>query len=199
MRSCIQAVIQLKKKISVKRPSYDKIGLTFFLDQSTKKYVERKEPNPRSLQDIKYLNMIESTNTPKEKENVIHFEKSKESDQDETPSETRKESHVRCFTCDEPRHIEDDYKGKSFKPISKFYCHNCHGYGHNAVDYEKPRFENDNANSRMFRKTNPIGNRRKRSHNNESGERRQIFCYRCNNLGHIVRNCRAPNNQYNEP
>ena len=32
----------------------------------------------------------------------------------------RKESHVRYFTCDEPRHIEDDYKGKSFKPISKF-------------------------------------------------------------------------------
>ena len=74
----------------------------------------------------------------------------------------RKESHVRCFTCDEPRHIEDDCKGKSFKPISNFYCHNCHGH-------------NDNANSRMFRNTNPIG-RRKRSHNNDNGERRHIVC-----------------------
>ena len=36
------------------------------------------------------------------------------------------------------------------------------------------------------------------SHNNENGERRQIFYYRCNNLGHIVRNCRTPDNQHNE-
>ena len=85
-------------------------------------------------------------------------------------------------------------KSKSFKPISNFYCHNCHGYGHNVVDCKKPKFDNDNENSRMFRDINPTGNRRKRSHNNDSGERRQIVCYRCNNLGHITRNCRAPDN-----
>ena len=37
----------------------------------------------------------------------------------------------------------------------------------------------------MFRNTNHAGNRR-RSHSNESGERRQIVCCKCNNLGHIV-------------
>ena len=46
----------------------------------------------------------------------------------------------------------------------------------------------------MFRNTNNVGNRR-RSHNNESRERRKIICYRCNNIGHIVRNCITPNNQ----
>ena len=96
--------------------------------------------------------------------------------------------HVRCFTCDEPRHIEDDCKGKSFKPISKFYYHNCHGYGHNAIDCKKPRFDNDNLDSRMFSDTKPTGNKRKISHNNDSRERRQIICFRCNNLGHIARN-----------
>ena len=104
--------------------------------------------------------------------NIDHFKKSKEFNQDEKNREKTKESHVRFFTCDEHGHIEDDCKGKSFKPISKFYCHNYHGYGHNAVDCKKPRFDNDNANIRMFRDTNPTGNRRKRSHNNDSGERR---------------------------
>ena len=46
----------------------------------------------------------------------------------------------------------------------------------------------------MFRDTNPIG-RRKRSHDNDSGERRQIVCYRCNNLGNIARNYKALDNQ----
>ena len=90
--------------------------------------------------------------------------------------------------------MKRDFIGKSFKPISKFYCHNCHGYGHNAVDCKKPKFDSDNANSRVFRDTNPMG-RRKRSHSNDSGERRQIVCYKCNNLGHITRNCRAHDNQ----
>ena len=68
----------------------------------------------------------------------------------------------------------------------KFYCHNCHGYGNYVVDCKKPKFDNDNANSRIFRNTNHVGNKR-RSHNKESGERRQIIWYRCNNLGHIAR------------
>ena len=116
--------------------------------------------------------MIESDDTPKEKENVIHFEKSKETNQEETLSETRKKSHARCFSFDEPRHIEDECKGKSFKPISNFYCHNCHGYGHNVVDCKKPKFDNDNTNGRMLRNTNLVGNIRKIPHSNDSGERR---------------------------
>ena len=84
-----------------------------------------------------------------------------------------KESYV---WCDEPEGTEVNYKGKSFKPISKFYCHNFHGYGHYAIDCKKPKFDNNNANSRMHRNTNHAGNRR-RSRSNESGERRQIVCY----------------------
>lgn len=41
-----------------------------------------------------------------------------------------------------------------FKPISIFYCHNCHGYGHSAIDCKKPKFDSDNENSKMFRNTN---------------------------------------------
>ena len=40
------------------------------------------------------------------------------------------------------------------------------------VDCKKPRFDNDNENSIMFRDTNIVGNRRKRSYSNGSRERR---------------------------
>ena len=68
--------------------------------------------------------MSKYDDTSKDKENIDHFEKSKEFDQDETPREMRQESHVRCFTCDEVGHTKNDCVGKSSKPISKFYCHN---------------------------------------------------------------------------
>ena len=84
---------------------------------------------------------------------------------------------------------------KSFKPITIFYCYKCHGFGHKKVDYKKPRFDSNNRNSRMFRDTNPIGNRRKRSCSNDIREGRLIFFYRCNNLRHIPRNCKTPDGQ----
>ena len=57
-----------------------------------------------------------------------------------------------------------DCIGKSFKPICNFYCYNCHGYVYKAIDCKKPKFISSNANSRMFRNTNPIGiNERGRS------------------------------------
>ena len=55
---------------------------------------------------------------------------------------------------DEPEDAEVDCKGKSFKPISKFYCHKCHGYGHYVVDCKKPKFDNNNENSRIYRNIN---------------------------------------------
>ena len=67
------------------------------------------------------------------------------------------------------------YIGKPFKPISKFYCYNCHGFGRNVVDCKKPKFDSNNANRIMFRNTNPTGsNGRGRSHcrPNDNGERR---------------------------
>ena len=78
------------------------------------------------------------------------------SDQDK---ENRKESHA---WCDGPEHTKGEYKGKSFKPISNFYCHNCHRYGHYAVDCKKPKFDsNNNTNSKMFRNTNNAENKRR--------------------------------------
>ena len=49
----------------------------------------------------------------------------------------------------------------------------------------------------MHRNTNHAGTKR-RSHNNESGEKRQIVYYRCNNPRHIARNCRTPDDKLNE-
>ena len=63
----------------------------------------------------------------------------------------------RCFICNEVGHMKRDCTGKSFKPISIFYYYTCHGYGHKALDSKKSKFHSNNANSRMFRSTNPIG------------------------------------------
>ena len=40
---------------------------------------------------------------------------------------------------------------KSFELITNLYCYNCHGYGHKVVECKKPKFVDDNKNSRMFR------------------------------------------------
>ena len=54
----------------------------------------------------------------------------------------------------------------------------------------------------MSRNTNPLGRNGRgrswtRSNDGEksNGERKYIVYYKCNNLGHIARNCRAPNSQ----
>ena len=73
---------KIKEQISVQRTSYDKTRLGFFLGKSSKKSIEREEPNPKSINTKKNLDMIESANTPKGKENVIHSNKSKESYQE---------------------------------------------------------------------------------------------------------------------
>ena len=98
--------------------------------------------------------------------NAVHFEIVKESNQN--MNNKRKESFA---WCDEPKDTKVNREGKSFKPISKIYFHNCHGCGNYVVDCKKPKFNNYNTNSRMCRNTNHVGNRR-RSHSNESGERR---------------------------
>ena len=104
--------------------------------------------------------------------------------------------------------MKRDYIDKSFKHVKIFYLYNFHGIGHKVNDYRKPKFDNDNRNSRMLRSTNPIGNNERRrsskrnfretrpNNGDRSNEgRNQIMCYKCNNFGHIVRNFRAPLNQ----
>ena len=68
---------KIEEQISIQRPSYDKTRLGFFLGQSTMKSDVRKELDPKSLEVKKDMNMIKSDDTPKEKENVMHFEKKK--------------------------------------------------------------------------------------------------------------------------
>lgn len=105
----------IEEQISVQRPSYDKTGLGFFLGKSTKKSIERKEPDTLEVKE----DLGKTDDASKVKDNVTHSKKAKESNQDEVNK--RKESHA---WCDELEHTKDDCKGKSFKPISNFYCHN---------------------------------------------------------------------------
>ena len=63
--------------------------------------------------------------------------------------------------------MKRDCTGKFFKPITNFYCYNCHGFGHKAIDCKKPKFVDDNKNSKMFKDTNPMGNKRSRSNDGE--------------------------------
>ena len=76
---------KIKEQISVQRPSYDKTRFGFFLAQSTKKSVERKELGTSK----NYLRKIDDAF--KDKENITHSEKAKEYNQDE---DNRKESHA---------------------------------------------------------------------------------------------------------
>ena len=53
----------IEEQISIQRPSYDKIGLGFFLGQSTKKSIERKEPDTPKVK--KDLSKIDDTSKDK--------------------------------------------------------------------------------------------------------------------------------------
>ena len=85
--------------------------------------------------------------------------------------------------------MKRDCINKSFNHVKDFYCHNCHGMGHNAINCRKPKYDS-RRNSRMSRNTNPTGRRRsnERTSREERSyeDRRQIMCYKCNNLGHIT-------------
>ena len=96
-----------------------------------------------------------------------------------------------CYACNEIGHVKRDCIGKSFKPITDFFCYNCHGFGHKVVNCEKFIFDNSNSNSRMFRGTNPTG---RRSSEGTKRMRRNIVCYKCNNFGLIARNHKSPIN-----
>ena len=101
----------------------------------------------------------------------------------ESPKETEYEFRGKCFLCNEIGHMKRDCTNKSFNHVKDFYCHNCHGMGHNAIYCRKPKYDNDRRNSGMFRNINPID----RKASNEG--RRHIVCYNCNNFGHIAWNC----------
>ena len=101
--------------------------------------------------------MIGKFNEPRTTEQV------EEPKQDDLSKEVRHEFRGRCYICNEVGHMKKFFIGKSFKPITNLYYYNYHGYGHKAVECKKPKFVDDNKNSRMFRNTNPIGNRRGRS------------------------------------
>ena len=41
--------------------------------------------------------------------------------------------------------MKRDCTGKCFKPITSFYCYNCHGFGQKAVYYMKPKIDGNNG------------------------------------------------------
>lgn len=118
----------------------------------------------------------------------------------EPSKEVKHELKGRCFICNKFGHMKRDFIGKSFKTITNLYCYNCCDYGHKEVDCKKPKFDSNNANSRMFRNTNPLDNGRGRSQRRfndgarYNGERKHVVCYKCNNPRHIARNCKALEN-----
>ena len=78
---------KIEEQICAQRSNYDKTWLGFFLGQSAKKSIERKESDtPEFYEDIHKID-----DTSKEKENITHFEKVKKSDQD--MDNKRKESY----------------------------------------------------------------------------------------------------------
>ena len=85
----------------------------------------------------------------------------------ESPTETRYEFRGKLFSCDEIGHMKRDYTKKSFNHVKDFYCHNCHGMVHNAIDCRKPEYYNDRRNNKMSRNTNPINIRRSKKRNQE--------------------------------
>ena len=80
--------------------------------------------------------------------------------------------------------MKRDYIGKSFKPLSS-YCYNWHRFVHRAIECKEPRFNNDN--SRIFRGTNHVSNR---PIGGTNVIRNGIMCYKCNNFGYILRDCK---------
>ena len=65
--------------------------------------------------------------------------------------------------------MKRDCTNKSFNHVKDFYCHNCHGMGHNAIDCRKPKYDNDRRNSRMSRITNSIDRRRSNERTSREG------------------------------
>ena len=108
----------------------------------------------------------------------------------ESSKETRHEFRGKCFSCNEIGHMKRDCTNKSFNHVKDFYCHNCHGMSHKAIDFRKPKYDNDRRNSIMSRNTNPIDRRRYNEKTSREGrsyeERRKIVCFKCKNVGHIA-------------
>ena len=65
--------------------------------------------------------------------------------------------------------MKRDCTNNSFNHVKDFYCHNCHGMGHNTIDCQKPMYDNDIRNRRMSRYTNPIDRRRSNERTSKEG------------------------------
>ena len=148
--------------MSIWRPTYDKIGLGYLINMSTKKLVTRSDPKEKDKTNDK-IESSQSSENPKEVENLD------EPKQVETPKTAGYEFRGKCFLYNEKSYMKRDCTNKSFSHVKDFYfyCHNCHGMGHKAIDCRKPKYDNDRRNNRISRNTNPIDRRR-------SNERKMI-------------------------
>ena len=124
-----------------------------------------KKPEIRSdlKEKDKSDDMIESSQSsdkPKEVKKINEVEILDELKQLKTPKTNTYEIRGKCFLCNEIGHIKKDCTDKTFNHVKDFYCHNCHSMGHNAIDFRKPKYDNDRRNSRMTRNTNLEDRRR---------------------------------------
>ena len=87
----------------------------------------------------------------------------------ESLKEIRYEFRGKCFSCNEIGHMKRDCTNKSFNHVKDFYCHNCHGMGHKAIHFRKPKYDNDRSNSRMCGNTNPGDRRRSNERTSSKG------------------------------
>lgn len=179
---------RLDEHISIQKPTYDKTGIGYLCNMSAKKLetdltnLEEKEKSNDKIESNQSLDEYKEAVDEQSKE----AEKLYDPKQDDPPKETRYVFRGKGFSCNEFGHMKRDCKNNSIKHVIDFYCYNFHGNGHKAIDCKKPKFNNNDRNSRIS--TNLADNGR------SNGERKKIICYRCNKLGHIARNCRTPEN-----
>lgn len=113
---------------------------------------------------------------PEQQEEDLNKEVPKQSEQ---PKEVRRQFTGRCFACNEIGHMKDCIVNYT-NPISGYY--NCYAYGHKANECRKPRFNNNTYQGTIPIASRPIGA--------TNVIRNGVVCYKCNNFGHIARDCR---------
>lgn len=113
-------------------------------------------------EDLNKIGTSQSEDVPKKHEQV------------ESTKEVRDKFKIICYACNGFGHMKKYYTSKYFKIIS-YYYYNFHGFGHQAIECKKPKFNNDNC--KIFRGTSPKDNRPIRGTNII---RNGIMCYKWN-------------------
>ena len=70
-------------------------------------------------------------------------------------------------------------------------CYACNNFGHKVVNYRANKENNNNFESHTQRGYSRRPNEtQRRSYNRFESLRTEVKCYKCNNLGHVAKDCR---------